>query len=140
MPELSSRTKCCLNLCRSQCARTPQVLSLFHHCTHDHQGPKHIASANWYWVDHAHLRVGGSINPGGIGAARSVAPIVSAIPADEAPAIETTSPALALSSSILLTPLRLKILVTLLSMPGAPALCIQPVSTETEWGQSGTST
>lgn len=62
------------------------------------------------------------MKPGESGAARSVAPMVSAIPAVAAPAMDTTSPALALSSSTLPTPLRLKIFVTLLSRPGAPAL------------------
>ena len=61
------------------------------------------------------------MGPGDRGAASSASPMVSAIPAEAAPAIETTSPALALSSSTLPTPLRLKILVTLLSAPEEPA-------------------
>ena len=61
------------------------------------------------------------MGPGDRAAVRSAPPIVSAMPADDAPVIDITSPALALSSSILPTPLRLKILVTLLSAPGAPA-------------------
>ena len=72
------------------------------------------------------------MGPGDRGAASSASPMVSAIPAEEAPAMETTSPALALSSSTLPTPLRLKILVTLLSAPEEPAhtdmhqcLCIE---------------
>lgn len=68
-----------------------------------------------------YLRVGGSMGPGDRGAASSASPMVSAIPAEAAPAMETTSPALALSSSTLPTPLRLKILVTLLSAPEEPA-------------------
>ncbi len=68
-----------------------------------------------------YLRVGGSMGPGDRAAAKSTAPMVSAMPAAAAPVMEMTSPALALSSSSLPTPLRLKILVTLLSPPGAPA-------------------
>lgn len=60
------------------------------------------------------------MGPGDRGAASSASPMVSAIPAEAAPAMETTSPALALSSSTLPTPLRLKILVTLLSAPEEP--------------------
>ena len=67
-----------------------------------------------------YLRVGGSMGPGDRAAAKSTAPMVSAMPAAAAPVMEMTSPALALSSSSLPTPLRLKILVTLLSPPGAP--------------------
>ncbi|KAA6417382.1 MAG: hypothetical protein FRX49_12631 [Trebouxia sp. A1-2] len=69
-----------------------------------------------------YLRVGGSMGPGDRAAAKSTAPMVSAMPAAAAPVMDMTSPALALSSSSLPTPLRLKILVTLLSPPpAAPA-------------------
>ena len=61
------------------------------------------------------------MGPGDRGAASSASPMVSAIPAEAAPAMETTSPAVAQSSSTLPTPLRLKILVTLLSAPEEPA-------------------
>jgi hypothetical protein len=60
------------------------------------------------------------MGPGDRAAAKSTAPMVSAMPAAAAPVMDMTSPALALSSSSLPTPLRLKILVTLLSAPGAP--------------------
>lgn len=86
-----------------------------------------IDSATWATtiptliLDSLYLRVGGSIGPGDKAIAKSAAPMVSAIPADAAPVTDTTSPALALSSSILPTPLRLKIFVILLSAPGEPA-------------------
>ena len=68
-----------------------------------------------------HLMVGGSMLPGSRPFSAVIAATVSAIPAAAMPAMDTMSPVLTLSSSILIVPERFMIRVSLPSSASTPA-------------------